>query len=731
MKRFVPLVALVAALCAASAARAAVTTFSTRAGVINTPADSIAREQSRRRAEARADSVRAAARADSARNAQRVAALADSLRRDAERRQAAARAAAAPTTPAAPAKPVASAAPAPGPAKATPAAPAGPAPAAAKPTPAAPPSVSLPKPPVTLPVPVAGMPPAPAVTPPATATKPVASPPAATVAQKPVATATTPPAAVAPSAASPTGSKPVASRPATAPLAAGATPTTRTAPAGTTRVTYIAGTTAYLDAGRLDGLDVGDSVTVLREGAAIARLRIAVVSSRRAVCDTLSATGPELRVGDAVRFVPRPVAVATADTGTRVAAATRSSGRSVRRVRGRLGARWQNVSSEPADGSETYTLSQPAIDLRLDGHGLAGGHVDLAADVRSRTTTRSTSGSSTTESLSRVYRASAAVHDEKDRRRLTLGRQTSAVLSTISLFDGALAEWLGDRASVGAFSGMQPEPVRMGFSSDVIEHGAYVELHQRPRTERRWSTAIGVVTSLQAGQPNRDFAFAQASWMSKGLTAWWTQELDWNRGWKRDSGEVALSLTSTFLSVRVPLGERVAVNGGFDNRRSVRLYRDRETPETVFDDHYRQGAWVGASVQPLSKLRLSGDVRHNGGSPADRSDAWSASAELWRISSLQATMRARTSFYSGETQDTRLLSLGLGLDPRPAWHVELGGGTRATDDSFAGATEHETWTSGALDVSFARRWYLNGSIERNHGDSGTNWLQFAGLSVRF
>jgi hypothetical protein len=312
-----------------------------------------------------------------------------------------------------------------------------------------------------------------------------------------------------------------------------------------------------------------------------------------------------------------------------------------------------------------------------------------------------------------------------------VGRQSSAVLSTISLFDGVLAEFAGDRVSAGVFSGTQPEPSRMTFSGDIVENGAYLELHQKPQQARRWSSAVGAVTSVHTGEPNRDFLFAQASWMSKGFMGWLTQEVDWNRGWKRGAGESALTPTSTFLSARVPFGERVALNSGFDNRRNVRLYRDRETPETAFDDHYRQGAWAGLSLQPSSRLRVSGEMRRNDGGESDRATSWSASAEAWRLTALQITLRARTSRYDGNTQDSQLHSFGLGLDPRPGWHSELGGGLRVTDDALSLGTEREQWESASLDVSLARRWYANASVEHNHGDAGSTWQPFAGLSVRF
>ena len=67
------------------------------------------------------------------------------------------------------------------------------------------------------------------------------------------------------------------------------------------------------------------------------------------------------------------------------------------------------------------------------------------------------------------------------------------------------------------------------------------------------------------------------------------------------------------------------LDGGFDTRRSVRLYRNRVTPETEFDDSQRQGVRLGLTLQSKVHFRAALDARSNdGGSTSDESASYSA-----------------------------------------------------------------------------------------------------------
>ena len=498
--------------------------------------------------------------------------------------------------------------------------------------------------------------------------------------------------------------------------------------AATAKVSYLAGGSVYVAAGEKEGLAVGDTVVVERDGRAIAWLRVAAVSSHRASCDTLR-TLERVQVGDAVAFTVRALAPAAGATPAAAAAPARKTARPAwaAGLHGRLGARYLTVDT---DGSGT--IRQPALDLRLEGTGVGGTPLDVGLDLRGRRVTFQRPGGGTeTDDRTRVYRLSVAAHDPSGRWRLTVGRQLSPALSPVNLFDGALAETRGARWSAGLFSGAQPEPLRMGLSGDIMEGGGYLEWHQSAASQKRWSLSGGAVSSYQSGSPNRDFGFVQVFYLDRIFSGFGAQEVDLNRGWKRDLGEAALAPTSTYLNASVRVVQGVSLRAGFDNRRSVRLYRDRVTPETEFDDRWRQGSWGGLSLDLTGHLRLGGDARTSAIGGSRRLNGWSGVAELYRLGPLEAALRGRLSHAQGAGIESDLVSLGLGLDPLAWSHVEVTGGLRRTKDPLAETKEDTRWESADLDLTLARHAYLNASFERDHGGLTPGTQAYFGLSWRF
>jgi hypothetical protein len=496
---------------------------------------------------------------------------------------------------------------------------------------------------------------------------------------------------------------------------------------GAAKVAYLAGAMVYADVGSLDGLRAGDSLQVFRAGARVATLKVAFVSTRRAAFDTLW-TSKRIVVGDELRFTPHvapvPVAAVTPAPARPTGLAAMIARQRSPRIRGRVGGRYLAVST----GGMGF--QQPALDLRFDGYNQLGGHVDVSVDVRNRRTVRTGTSSSSPEQISRVYRGSVVVRTVDSHRSFSVGRQTSASLASVSLFDGALVQSGNDRHSFGFFGGTQPDPASFGLSHDVFESGGFVEFHSAAASERRYQLSLGGITSRDSGQTNRDFLFTQGSWSTRRLMSSFTQELDLNRGWKRKQGEAVLTPTSTFWMMRVVPLKWLGIGTGFDNRRNVRLYRDHTTPADQFDDSYRQGAWVGGDVEFLKRFRVSGETR--GSSGADHSSSWSGSAEAYRISALHISLRGRMSEFTGSSVTSRLWSSSLGMDPTPLSHVEAAGGVRGTRMAPATAWSNQNWQSIDVDLTLGRRWYMNGGYERDYGGSGGTSEQVqGGISWRF
>jgi hypothetical protein len=507
-----------------------------------------------------------------------------------------------------------------------------------------------------------------------------------------------------------------------------------TAPgARTAKVTYLAGGSVYVGAGRAEGIAVGDTLELIDDAGVAGLLRVAVVSTRSAACDTFQMRALPV-IGQAVRYRPRTAPDSTATGGAPVPTAAgavaadparRAAGPPM--LRGRIGVGWDMVDAEgPAGRTE-----RPALDVRLDGRAIGGAPVDAAVDLRSRRVyRRDTTSSPESEFVSRLWRGSVTVHDRANRARLTAGRQSATAFSAVSLFDGGLFEWNTARWGLAAFGGTQPEPSELAFSSDIAEFGVYAERRAPAGGVRSWSLGLGAITSQQEGEPNRDFLFAQGFWRAPGTFVTLLQEVDVNRGWRAD-GASTLSATSTFLSASVMPMPALTLRAGYDGRRSVRLWRDRLTPETEFDDRFRQGAWAGAGWDALRALRVEADVRQRFGSDAQRSTTWGAGVQGRWAGTARPIVAARYAENRNLLTLTRLVSGSFGVDPLDGTHVEVSGGWRSDGERVTGEALHTTWGALDLDVVLALRWHLLASYALDRGDTGPLDQAHLALSWRF
>jgi hypothetical protein len=271
----------------------------------------------------------------------------------------------------------------------------------------------------------------------------------------------------------------------------------------------------------------------------------------------------------------------------------------------------------------------------------------------------------------------------------------------------------------------------MGYSSDVKEHGAFAEWRGAPGSPRRWAITTVLVGSYQEGEVNREFSYLQGSYAGPRLSAWMSEEVDLNRGWKERAEGAAVSMTSTFVNLRLRAGEIWTFIAGYDNRRRVRLCRDRVTPATRFDDRYRTGAWAGGEAAFGGRFRAGLEARTRGGDPGS-AGAYTLSLGAGRIGGIGLGARSRSTRCTGDRVDGWLHAVSVGAAPGGRWHVEATGGIRdETDVAGPSLDRRLTWAALDVDVALGRRWLCGLALERSRGDDEATDQIYTTLSYRF
>lgn len=498
-------------------------------------------------------------------------------------------------------------------------------------------------------------------------------------------------------------------------------------------VTYLTTASAYIDAGRAEGVSQGARLEVFRADTSVAVLRVAFLATHQAACDIVSAT-VTLAIGDSVRFTPvgpPPDSTAATAAGARPVVAPVASSRPGGVLRGRVG--FYYFGLRQLDGSGA-TFSEPSGDLRLSGSGLGQTALGIDLDVRSRRVAQARpDGFGTTAwAQTRVYQARVDWQTPGSPLRLAAGRQFAPGIATVGLVDGVSARLDGPRGGGGVFVGKQPDPVNLTFSGDITDVGIYVERHSPlDAMTHRWSLVGGVSGSYLAAGTNREFLYLQGDYRTRRLSVFAAQEVDYYRPWRRVGGESAFSPTSSFATLQFRLSDAVALTAGLDNRRSVRLYQDVVNPEVAFDDAFRRGAWVGVSAR-AGRVEAALDSRSSSGGPAGPAASYTASFGADRLTGLGLSLRARATRYTSGARAGWLQSMSLGVEPWGLGLLQVTGGTRREHaDTIPLTASAVQWMSTDLDVNLGRAWALVVSAYREWGGIEAHALVYAGLTLRF
>ena len=178
--------------------------------------------------------------------------------------------------------------------------------------------------------------------------------------------------------------------------------------------------------------------------------------------------------------------------------------------------------------------------------------------------------------------------------------------------------------------------------------------------------------------------------------------------------------------------EWLSLDTGFDNRRSVRLYQDRETPETEFDYSYRQGLRGGATLRLHNATRWGPARRPTGAARAapptrTRSPHGPPACPLSR-----STLASRHTRFTGPLTEGWLHSASAAAPIGLRRRVEFEGGRRQETRSFGPTTSvATTWYGVNADVGLWSGWYFLLSVTSTRGDTEKNDQIYSSLSYRF
>jgi hypothetical protein len=379
-------------------------------------------------------------------------------------------------------------------------------------------------------------------------------------------------------------------------------------------ITYVSVAGVYLDAGRAQGLAVGDTGVVRHGTEQIARIEILFVADHSASARTIEATG-EIQTGDKalVEFTARPSAdtVAVAPLPPSIRESTSAPAKvkpTGSRVVGRIAVQYlAQASRTPLN----YDYTQPSLVLRLTAENLFNSHYALNVRLRSRRTYQShqfTSGRSH-DWYNRVYEVALSYDDPAASVSFAAGRLLSNRLAGIGYLDGARFDYrAAPHVTVGAFGGTQPNPATSDVSSAVTETGAYAVYERGNYNTQRLAATLALAGEYHHGNISREFFYQQLDW-SRGSTLSLYQSANFgiHRGWQQRVSHSALDLSDLLVNARYAPARLIALNAGYDERTPFRTWETRTLADSLFDASSQQGYRAGLDLHLPWAMRA--DVR--------------------------------------------------------------------------------------------------------------------------
>lgn len=506
-------------------------------------------------------------------------------------------------------------------------------------------------------------------------------------------------------------------------------------------VRYRSRATVYLDGGRADGLEVGQTLRVVAGGAAVAELEVIYVAERSASTRVVTESRP-VRAGDRAEpivsdKVARAVATAAPAPAAReapagvppadppqanasVAPSTPEPQRPWARVHGSASLGYMRVDDRTASG---FDFEQRSARIDLRGSELGGRPVSFAVRLSSREDVRSrafrANGAPKSERNDRLYEA-ALRYESRDRRvAFEVGRFGVGYFSGMGLLDGVSASFgVLPQLQVGGFFGRRADLFGLGLEGSGTKVGGFVRATPLFGSAWRGEALLAAVHEEAAGEVSRDYASLESRLHAGTRLAFFQRaEVDWNRGWRAGTSQPTLQLSNVSLSANLRLWTFSSLSVSYDGRRRYRTHLDRSLPEELFDSHTREAVTGNLMLAKRGGLRVTagGGLRALEGSSGT---AYFASAGVAHdgLAGRSASAGIDASGYRNGFTEGGLVIARVGRRFGRGHSAELSGGGSFYRQRADDATRVTEWARLSLRGELGHGVYLMGDGEYDFGD---------------
>lgn len=380
------------------------------------------------------------------------------------------------------------------------------------------------------------------------------------------------------------------------------------------KITYVSAEGVYIDAGTEAGLAIGDTLQIRRAGATIATVVINNISSQSAAAVVLEQSEP-IRAGDDLygnATPPSPPKVAPTPTPEREPEPARRSTRGAR-IRGDISVS-NFLHHDLTDADRSWSRPGLATRLTIEDIGSAGLRFELRHRTRLYHRSRASFDGQDTDNWSHQVYEFGLFHDaEGVSSEWGIGRVIAPYVRGVGFIDGMyFARSLTDNYKVGFAAGTSPDRENSGLDFNRRKLGAFVAYETGVYRGNRLTLSAAFSTEYEKSTVSRDFLYLQGTFAKYGrLTMYHSVEIDLNRDWRYDMTGDRFTVTNYLANATLTVHRSTRLFFSYDNRKNIRYYETRETPDSLFDETTNQGVRGGINTRLSDRisLRASGGIR--------------------------------------------------------------------------------------------------------------------------
>lgn len=384
------------------------------------------------------------------------------------------------------------------------------------------------------------------------------------------------------------------------------------------KVKYLSSEYVYIDAGRAEGVTIGDQYEVVRDQLVVAMVEVAYVADHSASCKILSSEN-NIQAGDLLKLLrkgtgeEKSAEIESKETLHLSEVTTKDEKeqkpKSMTRISGNMAIQWYHFE----DLTESnLNFSQPTLRFNFKAKKIWNREYNLRIRFRSRRDERSRRYSNDvpeSEWRNRIYEASFSYDDLNKPLNFKAGRIISNTFSGIGYIDGLLLQHnAGDLWRWGVFAGTQPEWQYSDFQTSIQKYGGYFNLLKGDYTTNRLESTLAMAGEYHGSTISREFLYLQNSYTyGSRMSIYQSLELDYNRAWRKNKTAETLSLTGLYLSASYDVTDWLNTGISYDNRKNYYTYELRSLADSLFDSAFRHGVRANLNISYFKTIRLYGN----------------------------------------------------------------------------------------------------------------------------